>query len=1007
MLSSQQYTILALVTDTHTDTNFHEVFSNWSSTNAGTSVFLGTTNQSPVRARFTDYMGGADDPNHNQTGVGIISSPTVPFVLGGLNTSIDAGVYQNQTHIADNGAAIPARGLTSQYFVGDQGSENGEYWQGNIYEMLVYNGALTAQQMQQDWTYFQVKYFQPVITSLAAPSVTENGPPFTLTVNGTNFDPSATVQWNGTPLTVTSRTGSTQIQVTVPASLITEEGAYNITVTNPEMNGAASAPSPFVVADAPLANVANLAFSATEGIPFSGTVAEFTDTDQGSAGDPTNDPSEYSATITWGDGSTSPGTVAYTGTPGRFTVNAGGTPHTYAEDGVQASNFFVTINHGTLAPVSTAAITVTVADAPLTATATPVTTAVYGVAFSGEVATFTDANPAAPASDFPLSNVTIKWGDGSTSTATAITQPGGTGTSFDVFGSHTYEKAGTTANPLQVTITDVGGSVSNATSYTPTISPYAFSYTINNDSQTYGSPANLAADLPATISTGINGENLDIAYSSSGDTSTADVASYAITGSVSNGTGLLSNYSVTLINGSLAVTQAAAHITVTGYSGVYDGNAHGATGSATGVQGEDLSSLLNLGASFTDVPGGTAHWTFAGNTDYKPADGSVANTISQATATIKVSGYSGVYDGDAHGPTGSATGVQGEDLSSLLNLGASFTDVPGGTAQWTFAGNTDYQAASGNAAITIGQATATIKVSGYSGIYDGNAHGATGSATGVQGEDLSSLLDLGASFTDVPGGTANWSFAGDTDYKSASGSSAITIGQANATIKVSGYSGVYDGNAHGATGTATGVNGDLSSLLDLGDSFTDAPGGTANWAFAGDTDYQSASGSVAITISQANATIKVSGFSGVYDGNAHGATGSATGVQGEDLSSLLNLGASFTDVPGGTAQWNFAGNTDYQSASGSVSITISQATATIKLSGYGGIYDGNAHGATGSATGFQGEALTSLLDLGASFTDVPGGTANWTFAGNTDYQSASGSVAITIAQARANITVNG
>ena len=53
----------------------------------------------------------------------------------------------------------------------------------------------------------------------------------------------------------------------------------------------------------------------------------------------------------------------------------------------------------------------------------------------------------------------------------------------------------------------------------------------------------------------------------------------------------------------------------------------------------------------------------------------------------------------------------------------------------------------------------------------------------------------------------------------------------------------------------------------------------------------------------------VSGFSGVYDGNAHGATGTATGVKGEPLTSLLNLGSDFTNVPGGTATWTFAGDT--------------------------------------------------------------------------------------------------
>src|SRR5207247_1177442 len=155
-----------------------------------------------------------------------------------------------------------------------------------------------------------------------------------------------------------------------------------------------------------------------------------------------------------------------------------------------------------------------------------------------------------------------------------------------------------------------------------------------------------------------------------------------------------------------------------------------------------------------------------------------------------------VYNGDPHGATGTAKGVKLEDLSSLLNLGASFTNVPGGTATWAFSGDVNYKSVGGTATITITQADETITVNGYSGVYDGNAHGATGSAKGVKGEALTSLLNLGGSFTTVPGGTATWSFAGNTNYKSAGGTAAITITQADATVTVTAYTGVYDGNPH-------------------------------------------------------------------------------------------------------------------------------------------------------------------------------------------------------------------
>ncbi len=459
---------------------------------------------------------------------------------------------------------------------------------------------------------------------------------------------------------------------------------------------------------------------------------------------------------------------------------------------------------------------------------------------------------------------------------------------------------------------------------------------------------------------------------------------------------------------SLTVTPAAATIVVNGYTGTYDGQAHGATGSATGVLGEDLNTLLNLGESFTDFPGGTANWTFTGNNNYEAASGSVAITITKADATINVQGYTGTYDGQAHGATGTATGVLGENLNALLNLGAPFIDVPGGTANWSFAGNNNYEAASGSVAITISQATATVNVQGYTGTYDGQAHGATGSATGVLGENLTALLDLGDSFIDFPGGTANWSFAGNTNYAAANGAVSITINKAEALVTVSGVTLTYDGEEHGATGTATGVGGvDLSANLNLGAKFTNAPGGTANWSFTGGTNYNDQSGSVAIVINKADAVINVQGYTGIYDGQPHGATGTAKGVKGEDLEGL-DLGASFVNAPGGTANWAFTDVTgNYNNASGSVAIVINKADAVVTVSGVTVTYDGEEHGATGSATGVGGVNLSANLNLGAKFINVPGGTAHWTFDGGTNYNDQSGSVPIVINKADATINVQG
>jgi hypothetical protein len=85
----------------------------------------------------------------------------------------------------------------------------------------------------------------------------------------------------------------------------------------------AAAANMIVVADAPLTAVTT-AIHPIEGIPFTSTVATFTDAN------PSGTVSDFTATIDWGDGSPpSPGTVTSNG-PGRFSV-AGS--HTYATAG--------------------------------------------------------------------------------------------------------------------------------------------------------------------------------------------------------------------------------------------------------------------------------------------------------------------------------------------------------------------------------------------------------------------------------------------------------------------------------------------------------------------------------------------------------------------------------------------------------------------------------------------------------------------------------------------------
>jgi hypothetical protein len=208
-----------------------------------------------------------------------------------------------------------------------------------------------------------------------------------------------------------------------------------VRVTNADGSCSLAPPDPAITA------VGVSPITATEGATFSGVVAVFTDPDVLATAD------EYAATIGWGDGSSSTGTIAATPTPGRFTVSGG---HTYGEEG----SYTVTVDVADIDTpnnAATATSSVAVADAPLAGSGSTVS-GVEGSSLTAAVATFTDADPAGTAADY---SATVDWGDGATSAGTI----GGT-TTFSVSGTHTYLEEGTYA--ITVHIADAGGSATTA-----------------------------------------------------------------------------------------------------------------------------------------------------------------------------------------------------------------------------------------------------------------------------------------------------------------------------------------------------------------------------------------------------------------------------------------------------------------------------------------------------------------------------------------------------------------
>ncbi len=176
-------------------------------------------------------------------------------------------------------------------------------------------------------------------------------------------------------------------------------------------------------------------------------------------------------TINWGDG-----TQPSSGTLDANTRQLSAT-HTYAEEGVYHASFTYVNSDGF---PETHPFDVKVQDAPLTASGTSVD-ATAGVPFTGQLATFTDADPNGEVSDY---TATIEWGDGSATAGSISAAPGG---GFAVTGSHTYTVIGT--YQTSVAIRDKGGATATATSTATVVNP------------PLGPPSLLTPSPPSVLST--------------------------------------------------------------------------------------------------------------------------------------------------------------------------------------------------------------------------------------------------------------------------------------------------------------------------------------------------------------------------------------------------------------------------------------------------------------------------------------------------------------------------
>jgi hypothetical protein len=775
-------------------------------------------------------------------------------------------------------------------------------------------------------------------------------------------DFTATIDWGDGTTTAGTVSGGSGADLTVSGShAYADEGSYPVTVTladDAPGTATATATTTAIVAEGDFGNLTPITIAPTEGQAFSGAVANFTD-----PGNPLQTAGDFSATIDWGDGITTAGTVSGT-TGGPFTISGS---HTYADEGtftVLAS--FADDSPSSLTATVTSTAAVSEADV-LSGTAGPIA-ATEGAVFTGTaLAVFTDTGYSGNVpGDF---SATIDWGDGTTDTGTVS---GGAGT-FTVSGDHTYADEG--SFPVTIALADDAPGTASATVTTTatvadsdTLVPVAA--TVNaTEGTTYsgavatftnsGYAGNPAADFIATIDWGDGTTTAGTVSGSAGTLTVSGSHLYAEEGS--------NPLSVTLSDDAPGTAAATA----TGTANVAEGDALAPiAASVSATEGTTFSGMV---ATFTNAGyAGNAATDFVATIDW--GDGTTtAGTVTGSAGTLTVSG-SHLYADEGSNPltvtlsddapgtaiataTGTAS-VADADLLAPVTASVSATEgttFSGAVATFTNSGYAGNPATDFTATIDWGDGTTTA------GTVSGSGGTLTVSGSHLYADEGSNPLTVTLS-DDAPGaatatatGTASVADADDLDGTgmtlAATEGTAFT--GAVATFTNTGYAGnpATDFNATidwgDGTTTAGTVSGSAGTLTVSGshtylDEGTYAPLVTLSDLVAGSA---SATAQTPMTVADAD-SLKGSGMTlaasegNTYSGVVGGFASSYTDSSAADFSATIDWGDGTTSsgtVSGAAGAFTVSGSHLYADEGNFVtSIAVSEnkpGTATTTLTG--------------------------------------------------------------------------
>ena len=356
------------------------------------------------------------------------------------------------------------------------------------------------------------------------------------------------------------------------------------------------------------------------------------------------------------------------------------------------------------------------------------------------------------------------------------------------------------------------------------------------------------------------------------------------------------------------VQNGTIELSVTPYTGIYDGNAHDAI-TKINVNPTDAKIEYSIdGENYSEtVPTITETSSFtvtvrASKTGYKTqiitetvkvnkAEGKLTLSATSGTLTYPTSGTFTVS-----GNTGTlSVASNNTNIATVSVSGNTVTVKPGTTAgkatiTVTSAEASNYNEKSATYEATVQNGTISLSATPYTGTYDGKAHNAYTSVNVTPSDaKLEYSINGGTYSTTMPTITNTSSFtvtvkASKAGYKTQIKTETVRVNKADGKLTLSATSGIYTYPTSG-TFTVSGNTGTLSvasnntniaTVSVSGNTVTVKPGTTAGKATitvtsAAATNYNQKSATYTATVNNGTISLSATSYTGTYDGKAHNA----------------------------------------------------------------------------------------------------------------------------------------